>query len=139
MAHPNLVNVTNIVTGYKRFMTDGDQGTTENLVSNAASSGKLFRIVNFSVSCRDNQAASIFYLRLYEQDDYGGTYENIIESNVAGNKTDADVYGGNMPTTYSFFSTTRPFFLHEDRSFKFAAGQTNKHAGFMCWEEITDA
>ena len=139
MAHPNLVNVTNIVTGYIRFATDGDQGTTENLVSNVASSGKLYRITNFTVYNKDSSSSRAFQLLLFPQDDYAGTSEVIIEAQIAAQGQDGDVYGGNMPQTHTYIKATHPFYLHEDRSLRFSCGATDDFQGFMCWEEITDA
>jgi len=78
MAAPNIVNVTTI-TG----KTDQVSLTTTNataVVSNAASSGKVFKINSLVVSNVDGTNAADITVSVYSEDDIGGTATELVST-----------------------------------------------------------
>ena len=71
MAAPNIVNVTTI-TG-KTAVVDLSTTNATAVVSNAASSGKVFKINSLYVSNVDGTNAASITISLYSEDDIGGT------------------------------------------------------------------
>jgi hypothetical protein len=71
MAAPNIVNVTTI-TGKTAYVALATTNATP-IVSNAASSGKVFKINSLLVSNVDGTNAADITISLYSQDDIGGT------------------------------------------------------------------
>ena len=71
MAAPNIVNVATI-TG-KSAVVDLSSTSATAVVSNAASSGKVFKINSILVANVDGSVAADITLAYYSQDDIGGT------------------------------------------------------------------
>ena len=71
MAAPNIVNVATI-TGKTATIALSTTNATA-VVSNAASSSKVFKINNIIVSNDDGTNASDITLNMYSQDDISGT------------------------------------------------------------------
>lgn len=78
MAAPNIVNVTTI-TG-KTTVTDLTTTNATAVVSNAASSGKVFKINSLIVSNVDGSSAADITISLYSEDDIGGTATQIVST-----------------------------------------------------------
>ena len=71
MSAPNIVNVATI-TGKTATVALSSTNATA-IVSNAASSSKVFKINNVIVSNVDGTNAADITINLYSQDDIGGT------------------------------------------------------------------
>jgi len=71
MAAPNIVNVTTIIGKSATVALASTNATA--IVSNAASSGKVFKINMIQVSNVDGTNACNATVNLYSQDDIGGT------------------------------------------------------------------
>ena len=71
MAAPNLVNVATITAKSDTALLTGTSATA--VVSNAASSGKVFKINSLVISNVDASAAATITVGIYPQDDIGGT------------------------------------------------------------------
>jgi len=80
MAAPNIVNVTTI-TG-KTAVVDLSTTNATAVVSNAASSGKVFKVNSLIVSNVDGTANADITVSLYSQDDIGGTATEICKTVV---------------------------------------------------------
>ena len=71
MAAPNIVNVATI-TGKSAVVSLTDTNATA-VVSNAASSSKVFKINSITVANVDGSVAADITVSYYSQDDIGGT------------------------------------------------------------------
>ena len=71
MAAPNLVNVATITAKSDTALLTGTSATE--VVSNSASSGKVFKINSLVISNVDASAAATITVGVYPQDDIGGT------------------------------------------------------------------
>ncbi len=71
MAAPNLVNVATITAKSDTALLTGTSATA--VVSNAASSGKVFKINSLVISNVDASAAATITVGIYPQDDIAGT------------------------------------------------------------------
>jgi hypothetical protein len=80
MAAPNIVNVVTI-TG-KTAVVDLSTTNATAVVSNAASSGKVFKVNSLIVSNVDGTNNSDITISLYSQDDIGGTATEICKTVV---------------------------------------------------------
>ena len=78
MAAPNIVSVTTI-TG-KTAVVDLTSTSATAVVSNAASSGKVFKINSLIVSNVDGSSAADITISLYSEDDIGGTATQIVST-----------------------------------------------------------
>ncbi len=78
MAAPNIVNVATI-TG-KTAVVDLSTTNATAVVSNAASSNKVFKINSLIVSNVDGSSAADITISLYSQDDIGGTATEICKT-----------------------------------------------------------
>jgi hypothetical protein len=78
MAAPNIVSVTTI-TG-KTAVVDLSTTNATAVVSNAASSGKVFKINSLIVSNVDGSSAADITISLYSEDDIGGTATQIVST-----------------------------------------------------------
>lgn len=78
MAAPNIVNVTTI-TG-KTSVVDLSTTNATAVVSNAASSGKVFKINSLIVSNVDGSNAADITISIYSEDDIGGTATEIVKT-----------------------------------------------------------
>lgn len=80
MAAPNIVNVTTI-TG-KTAVADLTTTAATSIISNAASSGKVFKVNSLIVSNVDGTNNADITVSLYSQDDIGGTATEICKTVV---------------------------------------------------------
>ena len=124
MAAPNIVNVTTI-TG----KTDQVSLTTTNataVVSNAASSGKVFKINSLIVSNVDGTSAADITVAVYSQDDIGGTATELVST--VSVPADASLVVIDKNTA---------LYLEEDMSIGATAGTASDLKVVVSYEEIS--
>jgi hypothetical protein len=127
MANPNIVNVTSILgnTSTNLISSTANPFTTA-LVNNAASSGKVYKINSIVVSNVDGSVAADITIKIFSQDDLGGTGTEIV-STVS------------VPADASLIVTdkTTTFYLLEDKSIGATASAANDLVVTCSWEEIS--
>ena len=123
MAAPNIVNVATI-TG--KTNTISANTTAQALVSNAAASGKVFKINNIIISNVDGTSAADATVSIYSQDDVGGTATELI-STVS---VPADA-------TLVVIDKNTALYLEEDRSIGVTAGTNGDLKAVCSYEEIS--
>jgi hypothetical protein len=128
MANPNIVAVTAIYgnTSTNLISSTNDPFATA-LVSNTASSGKVFKINSIVVANVDGSSAADITIKIFSQDDLGGTGTAIV-STIS------------VPADASLIVTdkTTSFYLLEDRSIGATASVANDLVVTVSWEEIVD-
>jgi hypothetical protein len=124
MAAPNIVNVTTI-TG-KSAVVDLTTTSATAVVSNAASSGKVFKINSLVVSNVDGTNAADITISYYSEDDIGGTATEIV-STIS---VPADA-------TLVVIDKNTSIYLEEDRSIGATAGTASDLKVLVSFEEIS--
>jgi hypothetical protein len=124
MAAPNIVNVTTI-TGKSNVVSLTDTNATA-VVSNAASSGKVFKINSLVVSNVDGTNAADITISYYSEDDIGGTATEIVSTISV--PADASLVVIDKNTS---------IYLEEDRSIGATAGAANDLKVVVSYEEIS--
>jgi hypothetical protein len=126
MANPNIVNVAAIYgnTSTNLISSTADPFATA-LVNNAASSGKVYKINSIVVANVDGTNACDVTIKIFSQDDLGGT-GTAIASTIS------------VPADASLIVTdkTTSFYLLEDKSIGATAGTANDLVVTCSWEEI---
>jgi hypothetical protein len=126
MANPNIVAVAAIYgnTSTNLISSTNDPFATA-LVSNAASSGKVFKINSIVVANVDGTSAADITIKIFSQDDLGGT-GTAIASTIS------------VPADASLIVTdkTTTFYLLEDKSIGATASAANDLVVTVSWEEI---
>ena len=126
MANPNIVNVTTILgnTSTNLISSTADPFATP-LVNNAASSGKVYKINSIVVANVDGTSAADITIKIFSQDDLGGTGTAIV-STIS------------VPADASLIVTdkTTSFYLLEDKSIGATAGTASDLVVTCSWEEI---
>jgi hypothetical protein len=126
MANPNIVNVTTILgnTSSLLISSAADPFATA-LVSNPAASGKVYKINSIVAANVDGTAAADITIKIFSQDDLGGT-GTAIASTIS------------VPPDASLIVTdkTTSFYLLEDRSIGATASVANDFVVTCSWEEI---
>jgi len=124
MANPNIVNVTDI-RGKTAVVNLSTTNATA-VVSNAASSNKVFKINSLIVSNVDGSNAADITINLYSQDDIGGTATQIV-STVS------------VPADASLvvISKDTSIYLEEDKSIGATASAANDLKVVCSYEEIS--
>ena len=127
MANPNIVAVTAIVgnTSTNLISSTSDPFATA-LVNNAVSSGKVYKINSIVVANVDGTSAADITIKIFSQDDLGGT-GTAIASTIS------------VPADASLIVTdkTTSFYLLEDKSIGATASVANDLVVTVSWEEIT--
>jgi DNA/RNA endonuclease YhcR with UshA esterase domain len=127
MANPNIVAVTAIVgnTSTNLISSTSDPFATA-LVNNAVSSGKVYKINSIVVANVDGTSAADITIKIFSQDDLGGT-GTAIASTIS------------VPADASLIVTdkTTSFYLLEDKSIGATASAANDLVVTVSWEEIT--
>ena len=123
MANPNIVNVTSIV-GNTASVAVGTSATS--LASNAASSGKVFKINSIVIANIDGTAAADVTVNIYSAAALGGT-ASAIASTIS------------VPANATLIVTdkTTMFYLLENQSVGVIAGSASDLTVTCSWEEIT--
>jgi hypothetical protein len=126
MANPNIVNVTNILgnTSTNLISSTADPFATA-LVNNAASSGKVYKINSIIVANVDGSAAADITIKIFSQDDLGGTGTAI--ASTISVPADASLVVIDKSTS---------FYLLEDKSLGATASAANDLVVTCSWEEI---
>ena len=122
MANPNIVNVTTIL-GNSLSVAVG--ATATQLASNAAASGKVFKINSIVVANVDGSSAADVTVEIYSEDDLGGTPLAIV-STIS------------VPADASLIVTdkTTSFYLLEDQSIGATASAAGDLVATISFEEI---
>lgn len=123
MANPNIVNVAAIYGNSSQTSLTTTSATS--LVSNAASSGKVYKINSIVVSNVDGSAAADITINIYSAAALGGT-AYAIASTIS------------VPADASLIVTdkTTSFYLLENQSIGAIAGTANDLVVTCSWEEI---
>jgi hypothetical protein len=124
MANPNIVNVTDIRG--KTAVANLTSTSATSVVSNAASSNKVFKINSLIVSNVDGTNAANITISLYSQAAIGGTATEIV-STVS---VPADA-------TLVVIDKTTAIYLEEDKSIGATASAANDLKVVCSYEEIT--
>jgi len=124
MAAPNIVNVSTI-TGKTASVALSTTSATQ-LVSNAASSGKVFKINMIQVSNVDGTNNCDVTVDYHSQDDIGGTAYSLVSTVSA--PADASLIVIDKNTA---------LYLEEDRSISVTAGTANDLEVIVSYEEIS--
>jgi hypothetical protein len=127
MANPNIVNVTTILgnTSSNLISSTADPFATA-LVNNAASSGKVYKINSIVVANVDGTSNAEITIKIFSQDDLGGTGTAIASTIV-------------VPADATLIVTdkTTSFYLLEDKSIGATASVANDLVVTCSWEEIS--
>jgi hypothetical protein len=123
MANPNIVNVAAIYGNSSQTSLTTTSATS--LVSNAASSGKVFKINSITVANVDGTAAADITINVYSAAALGGTAFPIVSTISV--PADATLIVTDKTTT---------FYLLENQSIGATAGTANDLVVNASWEEI---
>ena len=124
MANPNIVDVTTIIGKSATIALSTTSATT--LVSNAASSGKVFKINMIQVANVDGTNAADVTVEVHSEDDGGGTAYSLIATASVG--ADSSLVALDKSTA---------IYLEEDRSITATAGTANDLEVIVSYEEIS--
>ena len=124
MANPNIVDVTTIIGKSATIALSTTSATT--LVSNAASSGKVFKINMIQVANVDGTDACDVTIDVHSEDDGGGTAYSLIATASVG--ADSSLVALDKSTA---------IYLEEDRSITVTAGTANDLEVIVSYEEIS--
>jgi|TARA_R100001079_G_scaffold3570_2_gene2447 hypothetical protein len=124
MAAPNIVNVATI-TG-KSAVVDLSSTSATAVVSNAASSGKVFKVNSLTVANVDGSVAADITISYYSQDDIGGTATEIVKTVSVP-----------QDSTLVVIDKNTSLYLEEDRSIGATASAANDLKVFVSYEEIS--
>ena len=124
MAAPNIVNISTL-TG-KTVVTNLTTASATSVLSNAASSGKVFRVLMLRVVKVDGSNSVNITANLYSEDDIGGTATELIQSKGLGTNTYLDI-----------ITRDSPLYLEEDRSLGVTASAANDAKVIVTYEEIS--
>lgn len=124
MAAPNIVNVTTIIGKSATVALSTTSATT--LVSNAASSGKVFKINMIQIANVDGTNACDVTVDLHSQDDGGGTaYSLVSTASVAAD------------SSLVVLDKNTALYLEEDRSITATASAGGDLEVIVSYEEIS--
>ena len=124
MAAPNIVNVATI-TGKSAVVNLSSTSATA-VVSNAASSGKVFKINMIQVANVDGSVACDVTVKYHTQDDIGGTGYALVSTVSVPQDSSLVVLDKNTA-----------LYLEEDRSISVTAGTANDLEVLVSYEEIS--
>ena len=126
MANPNIAAATTILGNTSTTLLTGtaDPFATA-LINNAASSGKVYKVNSIVVANVDGTNAADITIKIFSQDDLGGT-GTAIASTIS------------VPADATLIVTdkTTSFYLLEDKSIGATAGSANDLVVTCSWEEI---
>lgn len=124
MANPNIVNVTSIYG--KSAVVDLTSTSATSVVSNAASSGKVFKINSLIVSNVDGTNAADITINYYSAAALGGTATQIVSTVSVPADSSLVVIDKNTS-----------FYLEEDKSIGATAGSANDLKVIVSYEDIS--
>ena len=123
MANPNIVNVTTIYGNSSQTSLTTTSATS--LVSNAAASGKVFKINSIVVANVDGTSAADITVNIYSQAALGGTAFPI-----------ASTISVPADATLIVTDKTTSFYLLENQSIGATAGTASDLVVTASWDEI---
>ena len=123
MANPNIVNVTTIYGNSSSTSLTTTSATS--LVSNAAASGKVFKINSIVAANVDGTSAADITINVYSAAALGGTAFPI-----------ASTISGPADATLIITDKTTSFYLLENQSIGATAGSASDLVVTASWEEI---
>ena len=124
MAAPNIVNVATIIGKSATIALSSTSATA--IVSNAASSGKVFKINMIQIANVDGTNAADITINLYSQDDIGGTAYAL-----------ASTISVPADTTLVVLDKNTAVYLEENRSIGAIASIANDLVVICSYEEIS--
>lgn len=124
MAAPNIVNVATIIGKSATIALSSTSATA--IVSNAASSGKVFKINMIQIANVDGTNAADITISLYSQDDIGGTAYAL-----------ASTISVPADTTLVVLDKNTAVYLEENRSIGAIASIANDLVVICSYEEIS--
>lgn len=124
MAAPNIVNVATIIG--KTAVVNLSSTNATAVVSNAASSNKVFKINSLIVSNVDGTNAADITINLYSEDDIGGTATQIVSTVTV--PADASLV---------VIDKSTGLYLEEDKSIGATASAANDLKVVCSYEEIS--
>jgi hypothetical protein len=124
VANPNIVNVTSIYG--KSAVVDLTSTSATSVVSNAASSGKVFKINSLIVSNVDGTNAADITINYYSAAALGGTATQIVSTVSVPADSSLVVIDKNTS-----------FYLEEDKSIGATAGSANDLKVLISYEDIS--
>ena len=124
MANPNIIDVTTILGKSAAVSLTTTAATA--VLSNAAASGKVFKVNSLVVSNVDGTNAADITIALYSEDDIGGTATQIV-STIS---VPADA-------TLVVIDKNTSLYLEEDRSIGATAGSANDLKVVVSYEDIS--
>ena len=124
MANPNIINVTTILGKSAAVSLTTTAATA--VLSNAAASGKVFKVNSLVVSNVDGTNAADITIALYSEDDIGGTATQIVST--VSVPADASLIVIDKNTS---------IYLEEDRSIGATASAANDLKVVVSYEEIS--
>ena len=124
MAAPNIVNVSNILG--KTNVVDLTTTNATSVVSNAASSGKVFKVNTLIVSNVDGNSPYDITINLYSQASAGGTATQI-----------ASTISVPADATLVVIDKSTGIYLEEDKSIGAIASSASKLKVVCSYEEIS--
>lgn len=126
MANPNILQAATVVGNTSTYLisSTNDPFATA-LVNNAAASGKVYKINSIVVANVDGTSAADITIKIFSQDDLGGT-GTAIASTIS------------VPADATLIVTdkTTSFYLLEDKSLGATASAANDLVVTCSWEEI---
>ncbi len=123
MANPNIVNVTNILGN--NSLTDLSTTNATAIVSNAAASGKVYKINTIIVANTDGTDPYLITISVYSEDDIGGTAFEIASTVTVPADSSVIIMDKNSS-----------IYLKEDQSIGATADTASKLVVVASWEEI---
>tara|TARA_R100000773_G_scaffold38234_1_gene33363 strand:- start:95 stop:469 length:375 start_codon:yes stop_codon:yes gene_type:complete len=124
MSAPNIVNVATITA--KSAVVNLSSTSATAVVSNAASSGKVFKINSLVVSNVDGSVAADITISYYDQDDIGGTSTEIVKTVSVP-----------QDSTLVVIDKSTSIYLEEDRSIGATASAANDLKVVCSYEELS--
>jgi|TARA_R100001509_G_scaffold104367_1_gene61536 hypothetical protein len=124
MSAPNIVNVATITA--KSAVVNLSSTSATAVVSNAASSGKVFKINSLVVSNVDGSVAADITISYYDQDDIGGTATEIVKTVSVP-----------QDSTLVVIDKSTSIYLEEDRSIGATASAANDLKVVCSYEELS--
>ena len=124
MANPNIVNVTTI--NGNTSVTNLTTTSATEIISNAAASGKIYKVNSLIVSNVDGTSAADITVSLYSEDNIGGTATELIST--VSVPADASLVVIDKNTS---------IYLLEDKSIGATAGTADDLKIIASWEEIS--
>jgi len=124
MAAPNIVNITSMIG--KTDTTSLTTTSATNILNNAASSGKVLRVILIRAVNTDGSNAANISVGLYSAASLGGAQTELIQAKAVAVNTNLDVV-----------TKDTPLYLEEDTSLGATASAANDIKMIVTYEEIS--